>query len=298
MKGKRILAGLFTLAILLSGCASREADGHSLHLFYPAAEYEAGGDVICSRLVDWSAQEGADASEQVKMVVELLQNQDGSMDFSSPIPANAQLLECTVSGGTAVLDFSAAYGRLSGLALTVSDYCITLSACQIPGVRWVQILVDGKPLPGQKRSFLSTEDVLLTSSEDVVKIVPVTLYFPDQTGTLQPEKRELMIYEGENRCQRVLQALKEGPQTEGLEKLLPEGIGDAGVWMDEDICCLNFSLSDYKTLCDVNVRQENLVQGLAKSLCSLNGVERVQIMVDGSYRAKLGVVSIENPIKP
>lgn len=298
MRHKGILAGLFLLALILSGCGARETDGRSLHLFYPAAEYEAGGDVLCSRSVDWAARESADAAEQVKMIVELLQNREGELDFSSPIPAKAELLECTVSNGAAVLDFSAAYGRLSGLPLTVANYCITLSACQIPGVRWVQILVDGKPLPGQDRLYFSTEDVLLTSSEDVVKVVPVTLYFPDQTGALQPEKRELMIYEGENRCQRVLQALEEGPQTEGLEKLLPEGIGDAGVWMDGDICCLNFSLSDYKSLCDVSVRQESLVQGLVRSLCSLDGVEQVQIMVDGSYRAKLGVVDIENPIRP
>ena len=158
--------------------------------------------------------------------------------------------------------------------------------------------MEGKPLSGRTNSYFSTEDVLLTSSEDVVKVVPVTLYFPDQAGTLQPEKRELLIYEGENRCQRLLQALEEGPQTEGLEKLLPEGISVAGVWMDGDICCLNFSFADYKALCDVSVRQDSLVQGLVKSLCSIDGVEGVQIMVGGAYRAKLGVVDIENPINP
>lgn len=163
------------------------------------------------------------------MMVQLLQNRDGRINFTSPIPSDAELLECSVSGGVAVLDFSAAYGRLSDFSLTVADYCITLSACQIPGVKWLQVLVEGKPLSGRTNSYFSTEDVLLTSSEDVVKVVPVTLYFPDQAGTLQPEKRELLIYEGENRCQRLLQALEEGPQTEGLEKLLPEGISVAGV---------------------------------------------------------------------
>lgn len=298
MKAKRILAALLALLLLLTGCSPDKTGGHSLHLFYPAADYEAGGDVLCSQPVDWSAQESADTADQVKMVVQLLQNRSGGMDFTSPIPPDAELLECSVSGGVAVLDFSAAYGRLSGLSLTVADYCITLSACQIPGVKWLQVLVEGRPLSGRTNSYFSTEDVLLTSSEDVVKVVPVTLYFPDRSGTLQPEKRELLIYEGENRCQRVLQALEEGPQTEGLEKLLPEGISAAGVWMDGDICCLNFSYADYKSLCDVSVCQDSLVQGLVKSLCSLDGVERVQIMVGGAYRSKLGTVDIENPIKP
>ena len=41
-----------------------------------------------------------------------------------------------------------------------------------------------------------------------------------------------------------------------------------------------------------------LVEGLVKSLCSLKGVERVQFMVNGTYRTRLGVVDIENPIRP
>ena len=122
--------------------------------------------------------------------------------------------------------------------------------------------------------------------------------FPDSTGELQPEKRELLIYEGENHCQRVLEALTEGPNTEGLYALVPEGIHIAGVWMDGDICCLNFSLTDYRALCESTVDQGMLVEGLVKSLCSLKGVERVQFMVNGAYRTRLGVVDIENPIRP
>ena len=141
MRVKRILTVLFVMALLLTGCAPDKSGGHSLHLFYPAANYEAGGDVLCSRTVDWSKQESADTADQVKMMVQLLQNRDGRMNFTSPIPSDAELLECSVSGGVAVLDFSAAYGRLSDFSLTVADYCITLSACQIPGVKWLQVLV-------------------------------------------------------------------------------------------------------------------------------------------------------------
>ena len=298
MSRKWMAAAWLALVLTLTGCAADKNSGHSLQLFYPASEYPAGGDVIHSQAVDWTQQEKDTAAQQVMKVVELLQNRDKKMDFESPIPQGTDLLRCTVANGLATLDFSAAYGRLSGIDLTVADYCLTLSASQIPGVRRLQILVEGELLPACETLELTTDDVLLTSSEDVVKVVPVTLYFPDPSGKLQPEKRELLIYEGENRCQRVLQALEEGPQTEGLEKLLPEGISAAGVWMDGDICCLNFSYADYKSLCDVSVCKDSLVQGLVKSLCSLDGVERVQIMVGGAYRSKLGVVDIENPIKP
>lgn len=228
----------------------------------------------------------------------LLLNKDGSMDFPSPLPQGTELLRCSVSGGIATLDFSAAYRRLSGFDLTVANYCITLSASQIPSVRWIQLLVEGQPLPTRELEYLTTGDVLLTSSEDVVKAVPVTLYFPDAEGVLQPERRELLIYEGENRPLRVTEALLEGPQEETLQKLLPEGVEVAGAWMDGDICCLNFSFASYRKLCEAEVDQALVVRGLVQSLCSLSEVQRVQFLVDGAYRNMLGTVNIYLPLSP
>ena len=70
-----------------------------MHLFYPAAEFKAGGDVLQSQAIDWSQWEGQEAERQVREVVRLLMNTDGSLDFSSPIPQGTQLLQCSVSGG-------------------------------------------------------------------------------------------------------------------------------------------------------------------------------------------------------
>lgn len=298
MSRKWMAAAWLALVLALTGCAADKNSGHSLQLFYPASEYPAGGDVIHSQAVDWTQQEKDTAAQQVMKVVELLQNRDKKMDFESPIPQGTDLLRCTVANGLATLDFSAAYGRLSGIDLTVADYCLTLSASQIPGVRRLQILVEGELLPACETLELTTDDVLLTSSEDVVKAVPVTLYFPDAGGTLQAERRELLIYEGENRCQRVMEALLEGPENEDLEKLLPDGVDVAGIWMDGDVCCLNFSYSNYRKLCEGTVDQERVVRGLTQSLCSLNEVQSLQILVDGAYRTVLGAVNIYLPISP
>ena len=44
--------------------------------------------------------------------------------------------------------------------------------------------------------------------------------------------------------------------------------------------------------------QERVVRGLTQSLCSLNGVQSLQILVDGAYRTVLGAVNIYLPISP
>ena len=117
-------------------------------------------------------------------------------------------------------------------------------------------------------------------------------------GVRQPERRELLIYEGENRPLRVTEALLEGPQEETLQKLLPEGVEVAGAWMDGDICCLNFSFASYRKLCEAEVDQALVVRGLVQSLCSLSEVQRVQFLVDGAYRNMLGTVNIYLPLSP
>lgn len=180
MRKKGLLCACILLALLLTGCAKEGKETFQLRLFYPAAEFKAGGDVLHSQAVDWSKEDSKDTAEQVEKVIELLLNNDKVLDFTSPIPQGTKLVSCKVSGGEAVVNFSPNTGA-SGFDLTVANYCITLSASQIPGVRRIHILIDGESLSGQDDA-LSTGDVLLTSSEDVVKAVPVVLIFSGQHG--------------------------------------------------------------------------------------------------------------------
>lgn len=158
MRKKGLLCACILLALLLTGCAKEGQETFQLRLFYPASEFKAGGDVLHSQAVDWSKEDSKDTAEQVEKVIELLLNNDKVLDFISPIPQGTKLLSCKVSGGEAVVNFSSNYGRLSGFDLTVANYCITLSASQIPGVRRIHILIDGERLSGQDDA-LSTGDV-------------------------------------------------------------------------------------------------------------------------------------------
>ena len=44
--------------------------------------------------------------------------------------------------------------------------------------------------------------------------------------------------------------------------------------------------------------QNRMIQGLVDSLCSLEGVEQVQLMLDGEYMLMLGSVPIRRPLLP
>ena len=140
---------------------------------------------------------------------------DGSLE--SPIPASTRLLACQVSAGAAWVDFSSAYGQLSGMELTIADYCVTLSLSQIVGIYSVRITVNGTELIYRDSNIFLAGDVLMTSQDDVVQNLSLRLYFPDrETGELTAEERLLTVYEGESQAEVILSALKAGPESESL----------------------------------------------------------------------------------
>ena len=53
MRKKGLLCAFILLALLLTGCAKEGQETFQLRLFYPAAEFKAGGDVLHSQAVDW-----------------------------------------------------------------------------------------------------------------------------------------------------------------------------------------------------------------------------------------------------
>ena len=190
---KQLLAALLTFFALLAltGCGGSSSDGPHLLLYYPAPSGGSpGGDAIVSRSVDWAANSTLPAEQQVRRVVSLLLEDSADGSLESPIPASTRLLACQVSDGAAWVDFSSAYGQLSGMELTIADYCVTLSLSQIVGIYSVRITVNGTELIYRDSNIFLAGDVLMTSQDDVVQNLSLRLYFPDrETGELTAEER-------------------------------------------------------------------------------------------------------------
>ena len=146
----------------------------------------------------------------------------------------------------------------------------------------------------------TSAEVLLTSPEDIVRTVKVTLYFPTGGGTLTGEERRLTVYEGETVAQAVVKALAERPMDSyaGSEQLLPEGFAVLDTKVEDGTCYLNLADGVTALLPEDSTDQERMIQGLVDSLCSLEDVSQVQLMVDGEYQMMLGCVPISRPLLP
>ena len=305
-----LLAGLLAAVLAASLCACGEqqaADGGSLRLYCPADLSEqnksaGGGDAVQGIAIPWADITAGDRGrqQQAQYIMELLLGGCTAEGFIAPIPVGTQLLSCTVTGGTVSVDMSSEYDQLIGIDRTIADYCITLSLMQLDGIYAVRLTVAGE-LPADRTSEVYTsEEVLLTSPDDVVRTVKVQLYFPDGGGTLVGEERRLTVYEGETVAQAVVKALTERPLDSyaDLYPLLPEGFTALNASTEEGICYLNLPGSVAALLPEDAEAQNRMIQGLVDSLCSLEDVTQVQLMLDGEYQLMLGSVPISRPILP
>lgn len=302
---KRIAAAV--LAALLLGLTACGSETGGLRLYYPAVlsardKSTGGSDAITSTQVSWKKVTGDDRGrqQQAQYIMELLLGGCKVSGFTSPVPTGTTVRSCTVTGGTVSVDLSGEYDRLTGIDRTIADYCITLSLLQLTGIYAVRLTVMGDPPAGRRDAVYTSAQVLLTSPEDIVRTVEVTLYFPDEADNLVAEERRLTVYEGETPAEAVVKALAERPMDSysGLKPLLPKNFTALGANVDGNTCYLNLSANCAELMPESTVQQRMVLRGIVNSLCSLEEVEQVQILLNGDYQMLLGTQPISRPLLP
>ncbi len=293
---KKVLPAVF--CVLLMGLLGvglvrgRGENSDTLRIYCPAITSETrGGDALTTVKVDWSEMRPMEIETQVEEALHLLLGDCDTPGFRSVIPTGTKLLSSRLVGSTVQVDFSTPYRQLSGMDLTIADYCVALTLVQIPGVYTVRITVDGEDLAYRDSHIFRAEDALFTSEEDMVRNLPASLYFLSEDG-LSAEERMLTVYEGESSAGAVIEALQAGPMQEGLRPLLPEGFQVLAVKVENGVCSLNLSSEVKKVLPPGEEEQQLLVQGIAKSLYSVKDIRRIQILVDGELQHSLGLVDV------
>ena len=295
MKRRMCLLLSAALLLLALGCAQKteeEAEGYDL--YFLRAEPEMGGGALQAEKAYLPELENADPEETAKGLMEaLLQGPlDGAL--KSAVPMGTSLLSLEVSGGRALVDVSASYGSLSGVALTLADYAVTMTLTQVPEISSVKITVRGQELAYRNKQTFASRDVLLLPEEDVVGTVQAVLYFLDENGVLAPEERTLELYEGDTQVFAVARALENGPESKKLSAVLPEGFRVRSVWLEEDGGYVNLSSSQLESL-PPEANLHTAVFSLARSLCSLGTVGEVRFLVDGEFGRWYGSVDISEP---
>lgn len=221
---------------------------------------------------------------------------DGPSDpaLKNAVPSGTTVDSFHMDGQQAVVDLSYAYSALSGIALTMADYCITLTLTQLDAVSSVRVTVRGQELAYRDSQDFAARDVLFSSTEDVVGQMDVTLYFLDSGGNLTPENRTIQLYEGDTQLDAILTALQAGPAEDSpLLPSQPEDFQVRALQLKDATCYVNLPSSALPDL--TNATLYPAMQALVQSLGSLPQVEEVQFLVDGEYNISYGDIPTRDP---
>ena len=283
---RSILCLLLALTLTLSGCAAAAAitaqEEKNCQLYYLVRDLEqaAGGDALGTESSALPKESADTLQTQVESLMNALLAGPSDPSLMSPFPEGTRLLKVELRGSHAMVDLSTAYRNLSGISLTLADYCITLTLTQLSAVRSVSILVRGQELSYRDSQRFRPRDVLLSSTEDVVATVEVLLYAIDPEGGLTAVPRTLDLYEGDTQAEALVRALRQGPWDKDWRSALPDWFSIQSVWLDDGVCYVNLLSSAVPE--DADREEADLaLRALQDSLSSLDSVQEVRILVNG-----------------
>lgn len=296
---KKWIAGMLAcLLLVLCGCGevgeTEPVEKENLIYFLAPEEKAKGGDRLQGSYERLGLAEDAPLAEIACSVVErlLAGPEDGLLD--SPIPAGVEMTGLEIRDRRVYVDFSSEFGQMSGVELAMADYCLTLSLTALEGLSAVSVTAGGRSLGQQPKQIFYERDVLLSTMDDVLQTVDVTLYFLNGDGVLVGENRTLELYEGQTLAESLVAALLEGPQNRELSRIIPEGFQINFVRVENGICTLNISAASLEALPGDERRQQLILWSLADSLYSVESVEGLRLLADGEELNSFGDIPVES----
>lgn len=276
---RKTLARLLTAAAVLAlafGCAPVQEETHNgLKLWFPT-------DPALGKLsfaLDTCPYGGEDQSIPGLLFALLSGPPEDELNMIPIIPEGTRLLSWSLENRVVNVELSASYAELVGVELTLADYCVTLTLAQLDSVDAVRITVNGGGQSYRDRHPLYPEDVLFSGAEEVPVEITAALYFHREGGdSLGYELRKFRLTEDKVPAKAVLTALIAGPEDKGLLPLLPAELTVRSAWVDDGTCTADLSAH----LLDLPEEERALaVQSIVETLCSLDTVEQVHILIEG-----------------
>ncbi len=278
---------LLCLLVILSGCRENQSEG-GFQLWFPTL------DENLASAMDTCPYEGELNVPSVAQAILHGPSQE-ELNLLPAVPPGVQLLDWSFENRVAKLKLSSQYGTLEGVHRTLADYCFTITLTQLQGVDGVVIQVEG----GSSTGILRPSDALFSGVEEEPVEVTARLYFRLGMGdTLGYELRMFRLTENMMPAEVVLEALTAGPSEPGLTMLLPEKLEVNASWMAEGICYVDLSRALLENMPETPAEQELLISSIVDSLCSLDAIHQVQILVDGETISWYGSVDLSNPLLP
>ncbi len=217
------------------------------------------------------------------------------------LPKDTNLLKFSLNDGVATLNMSSHFLQKKGTQALLLRLSIVNSLCEIKGIDGIVIQVEGKPLvsetTGKEIGVLSLGDIALNTVEtNVMEKKTLRLYFPDKDGgKLRVEKRSVEIQNALSLEKTVVSELIKGPSKDSLIASIPAGTKLLGIETKDNVCFVNFSSEFVSKTNSGSLATTLTLYSVVNSLCALDGVSSVQVLINGENGVEMGNFVLDIP---
>lgn len=242
-----------------------------------------------------------DAKEVAKFALAQMIQGPQSEGNETLFPDNTKLLSIAINGGVATLDFSKPYNEARDVSALLLRLSIVNTLCGIKGIEGVVINVEGKPIvsesTGKEFGVLSLENIAFeTNDVQNGEKTTITLYFPQKNGDkLVRETRRIKLQSALSLEKAVIGELIKGPENEDSARALPVDAKLIGIETKNNVCFVNFSSEFVTKTAPGSLTTTLALYSVVNSLCQLENVESVQILVNGENGVEFGNFVLDIP---
>lgn len=216
-------------------------------------------------------------------------------------PKETKLLGLAIKNEVATINMSKEYLEPKGAGALLLRFSLVNTLCNIDGIKGIVIQVEGSPLisetTGKEFGVLSLSDVALDVNEQALREKEkITLYFPMKDGNAL--KKEIRMVEVQNTLspeKTVINELMKGTQLDECTNAIPSPTKLLGIETKDNVCFVNFS-SDFISRSGTSSLQTSLTLfSVVNSLCEVENVKSVQILVNGETGLEFGNYVLDIP---
>lgn len=274
---KRLLTITLILAssILLGACSRNKdnVDGKTVDVYY--IDTKTSG--LATEKYDLIS---TDSNEQIGELLYMLKKGPENLIYKSTLPEGVTYKYTLNTDSSLLIDFDTAYSQLTGVAEVLCRAAIVKTLCQIKGVDYVQINVNGSPLVdsnGDVVGPLTSEDFI--SSTEANTTYRIKLYFANKKGNALVEYDTDIIYTGATSLEELaIKQLINGPTELGMYNTIPEGTVLLNISKNDGICTVDFNEKFLDKLPDIN--SNVAIYSVVNTLVELPDINKVQFTIN------------------
>lgn len=211
---------------------------------------------------------------------------DAAEQLPQLLTAKGLVSDVSYSNRIVTINFGEQYNSMDNVSEVLFRTAIVKTVSQVEQVDYVSFNVNMQPLTtssGGMVGLMNGASFISDTGDDMDNLewADVKLYFADETGqTLVPENLQMAYDRSETIEQAVVERLLNGPVEKSYKRTIPSGTKLLGISVKDGVAYVNFDAAFVDNTADVS--PEVTIYSIVNSLCELNSVKKVQILVNGA----------------